>query len=225
MNTIWMTWLLAGQLTAPTAAPSHLPIAPARTSGTVVQRMHRPPVGQPSQALAQGDPRRQTDPARPPQPVANHTGQAAGGQPDVATPPAPHSDKDQARPAWMVEKKAEPVLGESLDLSGLAFRMFMGTIGVLAAAAASIFLGRQWLDQRRPAEPLGQQIRVVETKTLSSRASLQLVDAAGQMVLVGVDSHGIKGMVRLTGAFEDVWQQATDDATESDANHVHSPVV
>ncbi|MCA9172868.1 MAG: flagellar biosynthetic protein FliO [Planctomycetales bacterium] len=115
------------------------------------------------------------------------------------------SESDQPLPDWLAD---DPKSGaEPLNLTSMAMRMFIATVGVLVAAVVSVYLGRHWLDQRRPATVTGDRLRVVETRSLSPRASLQLVDAAGQMVLVGVDSQGIRGMVPLSGAFDDVWEE------------------
>ena len=152
-------------------------------------------------------------------PNARYRAAVASALPDTQTadnePVEPESKGTAATPGWLIPEGGKPKTTEPLDLSRLAFKMFLGTAGVIAAAIASIYLGRQWIEKRRPAEPLGRQLRVLETKALAPRVSLQLVDAAGQMVLVGVDANGIKGMLRLTGAFEDAWQEATEAVADN----------
>lgn len=145
---------------------------------------------------------------------------AAFAPPDTSQPLATAKasatgDAPAATPAWLASDGEQQAAAEPLNLSHLALKMFLATAGVLAAAVASIYLGRQWIEQRKPPEPLGRQVRVLETKSLAPRVSLQLVDAAGQMVLVGVDGTGIKGMLRLTGAFEDAWQEATETVADN----------
>ena len=134
-----------------------------------------------------------------------------GGLPQTGSAsavPRSTSVSPETVPTWMQTTEEQTELAQPMNLGSLAFRMFVATIGVLVAAGLSIYLGRQWLEKRQPPELAGNQIRIVETRALAPRSSVKLIEAAGQMVLVAMDSRGIQGLVPLTSTFDDVWEEA-----------------
>ena len=101
-----------------------------------------------------------------------------------------------------------PPLPEAPSLQGMFVRLGAGTAIVLGLCVATVFGIRRWLYPTTANGSMPRELRLMETLHLGNRCSLHLVHLNKQPVLVGVDGAGIKTIVPLPTAFEDVLTQA-----------------
>jgi flagellar biogenesis protein FliO len=90
-------------------------------------------------------------------------------------------------------------------------RLALGTLIVLGMSVASIWGMRRWL---QPAQAAAgpRTMKLLETLPLGNRCSLHLVHMGKREVLIGVDGAGIKTIVPLPEAFEEVLKDTANAA-------------
>ncbi len=90
-------------------------------------------------------------------------------------------------------------------------RLALGTLLVLGLSVASIWAMRRWL---QPAQAAAgpRTMKLLESLPLGNRCTLHLVHMGKREVLIGVDGAGIKTIVPLPEAFEEVLQETASVA-------------
>jgi flagellar biogenesis protein FliO len=109
-----------------------------------------------------------------------------------------------------------PALPDMPNPQGMLARLAWGTILVLGLSVASIWGMRRWTQVRAPAVSGERTLRLVETLPLGNRCSVHLVHLGKREVLIGVDAAGIKTIVALTKAFDDVLAEEAGDRNQSE---------
>jgi flagellar biogenesis protein FliO len=95
-----------------------------------------------------------------------------------------------------------PELPEPPDISGMLTRLMVGTAVVLGLCTATL-----WFIKRRMGTSGGQRsgngrLHLLESLSLSNRASLHLLQCGSCRVVVGLDAGGIKSAILLEQPFE-----------------------
>ena len=92
-------------------------------------------------------------------------------------------------------------------------RLVRGTFTVLVLLGLSLWGLRQWMKRNQNATPPTGSLSVVDSKVLSGRCQLQLVEVDGHRVLVGIDAGGVKCVTILPDKFADALSvaEAEDD--------------
>ncbi len=111
--------------------------------------------------------------------------------------PAAHSEEID------LEKYKDPVFPEPAELQNLGMRLVLVTAGVLAACVISLIVAKRCFGVGRIAKAGDATMRVLETLPLSNRCHLQLIQADGHKVLVGVDASGLKSVLLLQDPFRE----------------------
>jgi flagellar biogenesis protein FliO len=107
--------------------------------------------------------------------------------------------KDKAKSAYVT-----PAVPEMPNPQDMLTRLAWGTVLVLGLAAASIWGMRRWVKAHEPTGGGPSVLRLVETLPLGNRCSLHLVQLGNRELLVGVDAGGMKSIVPLPKAFDEV---------------------
>jgi flagellar biogenesis protein FliO len=97
-----------------------------------------------------------------------------------------------------------PTWPEAPDARAMLTRLGVGTAVVLVLCVGSLVVCRRWL-RRLPGPGAGNsRMTLVETLPLGNRCLVHLVRVGDQQLLVGLDAGGLKSLVALPGAFEEV---------------------
>lgn len=99
-------------------------------------------------------------------------------------------------------------LPEIPNFQAMMLRLGLGTITVLGLCVFSLWGMRQWMNPTAITGSNERVMRLMETLQLGNRCSLHLVQLGNREVIVGVDSTGIKTVLPLAAAFDDVLAQA-----------------
>ncbi len=119
--------------------------------------------------------------------------------------PTDDSNSYRRWPAW-VDGRSQPATG--LAMGSVIKQIAGSTIVVLAIVVASlVLLKRSGLHHRLagrklPTSVAAPKFRVLKTLKIGARSFLQIVEAEGSRFLVGVDSGGIKSIVKIVSAFD-----------------------
>jgi flagellar biogenesis protein FliO len=116
-------------------------------------------------------------------------------------------DKNHHKAEARADTKANyeaPTLADVPNPQGMLVRLLAGTVLVLGLAVASILGMRHWLQRQTPAGLGRREMRLVETLPLGNRCSVHLVHLGKREILIGVDGAGVKAIVPLAKAFEEV---------------------
>jgi flagellar biogenesis protein FliO len=105
---------------------------------------------------------------------------------------------------------------EPPDTGGMLLRLGLGTFVTLGLCVASLVLGRRWL-QRPAANSTSRKLRIEETVVLGHRATLFLVQVGDNHLIAGTDAGGLKSLIVLPTAFQEVLDQQVEgtDVTPS----------
>ena len=117
------------------------------------------------------------------------------------------SDKSQHKTEAKVGGKTPieaPTLPDMPNPQSMLLRLLAGTVLVLGLAVASIWGMRRWLQNQRPAALGQRELRLVETLPLGNRCSVHRVQLGKREILIGVDGAGVKTIVPLAKAFDEV---------------------
>ena len=104
-------------------------------------------------------------------------------------------------------KYTAPVLPEAPNFQAMLARLGGGTIVVLGLCVVTLWVIRRWVNPQPQAGVGPRALELKETLSLGNRCSLHLVQLGKREVLVGVDAAGIKVIVPLPHAFDDVLAQ------------------
>jgi flagellar protein FliO/FliZ len=148
------------------------------------------------------------DPATPhPQSIT-----AAKSELQVASPPTPESAAQGSQGNESLQY-APPSAPQPVSMSDLVGRLVFTTLLVLAACVASLFAAKRWLVKGPAANGGNGKLRVLDVLSLNQRCSVQLVDADGEKLLVGLDPTGLKVLLKMNGTFEDALHQSQQSVT------------
>jgi flagellar biogenesis protein FliO len=100
-----------------------------------------------------------------------------------------------------------PSMPEAPDFQGMLLRLGGGTAVVIGLCVSTLWGLRRWMNPLQATGMNAREMQLKETLNLGNRCALHLVHLGKREVLVGVDSAGIKVIVPLAGAFEDVLAQ------------------
>ena len=109
----------------------------------------------------------------------------------------------------------EPAYPEPLNLKSLVLRLVLGTVGVLTACVASLWLAKRWLQSSPTLKPGDSQMRLMETLSLANRCHVQLIQVDGRKLLVGLDASGLKTILPLTEPFAETLNGVQEPETQS----------
>ncbi len=107
-----------------------------------------------------------------------------------------------------------PSLPEAPSPLAMFTRLGVGTAVVLGLCVATLFGIRRWLYPTAANGSLPRELCLMETLQLGNRCALHLVHLGKQPILVGVDGAGIKTIVPMPSAFEDVLAEANAPSAE-----------
>jgi flagellar biogenesis protein FliO len=117
-----------------------------------------------------------------------------------------------------------PALPDMPNPQGMLMRLAAGTAFVLGLSVVSIWGMRRWTQSKdMPASGM-RTMRLVETLPLGQRCSLHLVHLGKREIVIGVDGGGIKTIVPLPNAFEDVLAETEPAEVVADASPIHRQV-
>jgi flagellar biogenesis protein FliO len=116
-------------------------------------------------------------------------------------------DKDRPKVEAKSKSASEYIAPSLPDLpspQAMLARLFIGTVFVLGLSVVSLWGVRRWMQTNAPANSTPREMRLIETLQLGNRCSVHLVCLGKREILIGVDGAGIKTLVPLASAFEDV---------------------
>lgn len=97
-----------------------------------------------------------------------------------------------------------PAWPEVPSLSGLLWRLGLGTGLVLALCLGTLWTGQRWL-RRSPLKAMeGNQLQLLQKVPLGPRCALYLLQAGQQHVVIGIDTSGLQSIVTLPDGLESV---------------------
>ncbi len=182
------------------------PIGKAETGPVSVDESHR--------HIAQTSSQSEPETLRPTTPTPANV-ESSGSGPNVRSAAGKGSATAEKQWPQGAPKYKAPMPPEPPDLRALVTRFVFGTVAVLVACVACLYLARRWLSNNAPAGKADGRMKLVATVSLSNRSSLQLVDIEGQKVLVGSDVSGIKTVTPLPDSFVENLEQV-DEAVGDD---------
>ena len=94
-------------------------------------------------------------------------------------------------------------------------RLVRGTLIVLVLLGVSLWGLRRWMKHTRNEASSVGSMTVLESTTLTGRCQLQLVEADGHRVLVGVDAGGVRCITVLPGRFDETLREIEDANEEA----------
>ena len=106
-----------------------------------------------------------------------------------------------------------PAIPDAPNPQTMVVRLVTGTVIVLVLAVGSLWGMRRWMQTTGYGDNSAGVMRLIETLPLGNRCSLHLVHLGKREVLIGVDGAGIKTIVPLPSAFEDVLADTEPAAT------------
>ncbi len=101
-----------------------------------------------------------------------------------------------------------PSLPDAPSPLAMFVRLSLGTAVVLGLCVATLYGVRRWMYPTAANGSTPREMRLMETLQLGNRCALHLVHLGKQPILVGVDGAGIKTIVPMAAAFEDVLTEA-----------------
>lgn len=108
-----------------------------------------------------------------------------------------------------VDFSYSPNWPEPPDTSGMLLRLGVGTIVTIGLCVATLVLGRRWL-QRPAANSTSRKLQIEETVVLGHRATLFLVKVGDHHLVAGTDAGGLKSLIVLPSAFQEVLDQQVE---------------
>lgn len=111
---------------------------------------------------------------------------------------------------------------EPPDTGGMLLRLAFGTVVTLGLCAGTLILGRRWL-QRPASGGSSRKLLIEESVVLGHRATLFLVKVGDQHLVAGTDAGGLKSLIVLPAAFQDVLEQQLETPDNSHAVSTPTP--
>ena len=118
----------------------------------------------------------------------------------------------RSRPADAEESTASadfeysPNWPEPPDTTGMLLRLGFGTVVTIGLCVGTMIFGRRWM-QRLPAGGSARKLQIEESVTLGNRAVLYLVKIGETHLVAGTDAGGLKSLLVLPTAFQEVLDQ------------------
>lgn len=100
---------------------------------------------------------------------------------------------------------------EPPDTTGMLLRLGFGTVVTIGLCVGTMIFGRRWM-QRLPAGGGARKLQVEESVTLGNRAVLYLVKIGETHLVAGTDAGGLKSLLVLPTAFQEVLDQQMEPA-------------
>lgn len=122
-----------------------------------------------------------------------------------------------------LEKYKDPMFPEPADLQNLGMRLVLVTAGVLAACVISLVVAKRCFGVSRIARSGDAKMRVLETLPLNNRCRLQLIQADGHKILVGVDAAGLKSVLLLQDPFKATLESLETESTSAGEHGAPAP--
>ncbi|MBI1830843.1 MAG: flagellar biosynthetic protein FliO [Planctomycetes bacterium] len=142
------------------------------------------------------------------------------GEPVANPPPAKADSKDKTNLGY-----APPAMPEAPNLQGMMVRLGVGTVIVLALCVASLWVMRRWMTQPITAASGDRLMQLTETLDLGNQCSLHLVHMGKREILVGADCTGIKVVLPMPDAFEELLGPEPEPAPEPGSAQPTKPPV
>ncbi len=111
-----------------------------------------------------------------------------------ASSAAPAKSNDGYQPNWP----------DPPNTGALLLRLGLGTVFVLVLCAGTLWFGRNWLSKVSNVAHRGNQLRLEESTSLGNRCHVHLLTIGNCRILAGTDSTGLKSLLTLPEAFDDV---------------------
>jgi flagellar biogenesis protein FliO len=111
---------------------------------------------------------------------------------------------------------------EPPDTSGMLLRLAFGTVVTLGLCAGTLILGRRWL-QRPATGASSRKLRIEESVVLGHRATLFLVKVGDQHLVAGTDAGGLKSLIVLPTAFQEMLDQQVETVDGNSVASVPTP--
>lgn len=116
-----------------------------------------------------------------------------------------------------------PPWPEAPDTGAMIARLFVGTVVVLAACWATLWMAKRWLRGPQTAPAASGRLQILDSINLGNRCSLQLVQADGRQVLVGSDATGLKALVALPDSFQSMLADGPETLADSNGMAAQPP--
>lgn len=113
-----------------------------------------------------------------------------------------------------LELSYSPNWPEPPDTSGMLIRLVVGTVITIGLCVGTMYFGRRWLTKLAPRGE-ARQLQVEECLSLGHRASLYLVKVGDTRLIAGTDVAGLKSLIVLPPAFQEVFDKQVEDAVAS----------
>lgn len=112
------------------------------------------------------------------------------------------------------------------DTSGMLLRLGFGTVATLGLCVATLVFGKRWL-QRSESKTTSRKLQIEESVVLGNRATLFLVKVGDSHLVAGTDAGGLKSLIVLPTAFQEVLDQQVEAANSgvSPDSSVESPSI
>lgn len=95
------------------------------------------------------------------------------------------------------------------DTSGMLLRLGFGTVTTLGLCVATLVFGKRWL-QRSENKTTSRKLQIEESVVLGNRATLYLVKVGESHLVAGTDAGGLKSLIVLPTAFQEVFDQQVE---------------
>lgn len=112
-------------------------------------------------------------------------------------------------PASGLNLDYSPKWPEPPDTGAMLLRLGFGTVVTLGLCVGTIVFGRRWM-QRLPTMTAARKLQIEECLSLGHRASLYLVKIGESRLIAGTDASGLKSLLVLPTAFQDVFDQQVE---------------
>ena len=136
--------------------------------------------------------------------TATHSLSAADARPREEVPAS-------TAPATSDEMTYSPNWPEPPDTSGMLMRLGFGTVVTLALCIATLVLGRRWIQKQTP-QSASRKLQIEESIVLGHRATLFLIKVGDSHLVAGTDAGGLKSLIVLPAAFQEVLDRHVDAA-------------
>lgn len=123
---------------------------------------------------------------------------------------------EPAKPDAAEDFRYSPNWPEPPDTGSLVMRLGFATVTTLGLCVATLVIGRRWL--QRPTSASGsRKLHIEESVVLNNRATLFLVKVGDSHLVAGTDAGGLRSLIVLPTAFQEVLDQQLEAPQTADA--------
>ncbi len=101
---------------------------------------------------------------------------------------------------------------EPPNTAGMLLRLGFGTVITLGLCVGTMVLGKRWLQRQTP-HAATRMLKIEESVVIGHRATLFLIKVGDNQLVAGTDAGGLKSLIVLPTAFQDVLDRR-EEATE-----------